>query len=579
MKIYEKFKVKFLVVISLLILANMAIVYIIQGNTFNAVFDTMIADNLNKTVESVEKGINKKKDYISDIGLIVANSNDASMVIKSRDEEHVNINIDRYVHNFPDMFIEIFDKNGERVAKGVNVSFISKNEYIQKAVQTPFYFTEIVEERGLLYMKNYSTIRDTTGNIGTAVVSTLISKDFLNGLKPSSLFEVTIYNESHSRIVSTQDGESNTFDKSVKVQDGLVFKNGHYITAKSIFGKKFTLEMVFNNEKSDAMKKKIMMKVWYVNLAFILISLIILNMLATTIIKPMNEIIKGLNELRGGNLEYRILSDSNDEIGAAIKFFNSTAEFLKETKENEKRIYSLEKIASAGRLASGVAHEIKNPLASMDMIIEVYRRKFDTIKFKKEDFDLLSGEIKRINNILESLMNFSRNEKITIDEYNICEITADIINLVDKNVTACGNEIASKTDSPEYKVMCDKNLIKQMLLNLILNANEAVEKGRIEVDISGDVSKIDITISDTGSGIEEAIMNKIFEPFFTTKVNGNGIGLAIVKKIADIHEFNLNVISSDIGTKFIISINREKNKKLKIKNIDISEEIFFRRKK
>lgn len=557
MKIYEKFKFRFIAIIAILIVGDMVAVFMIQRNTFDNLIRATFTESIKYTISSIERGLDEKREKIKDVSRTIVNSQEVIELLEGKRKITVNPTIDRYLYSFPKIMIEIYDKSENRIAKGLNVTADADAKYLKRAANTPLQYTDISIKNGKILMKNYSTIQNLREKLGTAVVSIEISEEELSELI-----------EKHYTLKLYEAGKNN--EK----------REGYFTARKEILDGIAEVEIGVKASKINEIKRDIVFKIWYVNIAFIIISMVIMNIIASEIITPMNRIITGLTELKKGNLNYRIENKYAGEIGTAVKSFNETTEYLRETRENEKRIYNLDKIASAGRLASGVAHEIKNPLASMAMIIDLYKRKGTDISFKHDDLALLSDEIKRINGILENLLDFSKSDKINIENNNIKDIVEDIYNLVEKKISSSGNHISIEEFGDGFDIKCDKNLIKQMILNLILNSSDAVSNGDITVKIDSGVKMLAIEVKDNGEGIDESIKEKVFEPFFTTKVNGNGIGLAVVKKIADIHSFEISIDSKKgFGTTVKIEIDKEKNKKLKVENINISDEIFLRRRK
>lgn len=208
----------------------------------------------------------------------------------------------------------------------------------------------------------------------------------------------------------------------------------------------------------------------------------------------------------------------------------------------------------------------------------MYYERFENIDFKKEDFKLISEEIKRINGSIERLLDFSRSYEMKLEKVSMRKAIDSIKELMDKKIAERKNKIYINVEEQMAEIYGDKNLLRQAFLNILMNANEATEGGIISITLHENENNKIISFEDTGKGMEKATLEKIMEPFYTTKVKGSGIGLAVVKKIMDIHEFEYRIESiQNQGTNFKIIIDKEKNKRLNIEGFRFKEEEILER--
>jgi len=260
--------------------------------------------------------------------------------------------------------------------------------------------------------------------------------------------------------------------------------------------------------------------------------------------KPLHILLQATRKLKGGDLGFRIQA-LKDEFGEVAGSFNEMASSLN---EQMRKMQRAEQMAVCGELAAGLAHEIKNPLAGIKAAIEVLA---DELTSSKENHDTLLkviAEIRRLESLMKSLLDFARPPKpqfMRVDLNSILEAT--IAFLIKQPSFSQKKTQFTKivTDFGEYlpAIIADPQQLRQVFINLLLNANEAMpDGGTVTVRTSHDsCGSIQISISDTGPGIQEDIRDKIFYPFFTTKPKGTGLGLAISKQLIEQHRGFINV--------------------------------------
>ncbi len=240
----------------------------------------------------------------------------------------------------------------------------------------------------------------------------------------------------------------------------------------------------------------------------------------------------------------------------------------REIRETQEQLANAEKLASIGQLAAGVAHEINNPLGSIMIYASILKKKFEkNIEDQQsvEDLKLIIEEANRCKNIVANLLNFARQGKLRLTNANIQDLINDVIRLIKvkpefKEINLCTN-----ISDNNVIIECDVDQLKQALLNIIINACEAVESKEekiITINLIQNEDKLFIKISDTGIGINPENMNKIFTPFFTTKKigKGTGLGLAITYGIIKMHKGDIKVQSTvGKGTTFTILLPIKQN--------------------
>ena len=229
-----------------------------------------------------------------------------------------------------------------------------------------------------------------------------------------------------------------------------------------------------------------------------------------------------------------IRDDDGRKIGEIMVFSDLTR-----VKRLENKLRQAEKLKAVGELAAGIAHEIRNPLASINGSIEMLAESADSSDGDKRLFNVIMKESSRLNDIIEGFLNYARDREPELRRINVREMLEDVLMLM-RNDPAFGNriQISIDIDSSDVEILGDPGQLKQVFINLIKNAAEAIlEEGNINVLVSPakDPEYVEIAVSDNGSGIPQEKLKDIFNPFFTTKSNGMGIGLAVAEKIIRKH--------------------------------------------
>ena len=210
-----------------------------------------------------------------------------------------------------------------------------------------------------------------------------------------------------------------------------------------------------------------------------------------------------------------------------------TAELI----ETHKRLVTQERIAALGRAAAQVAHEVKNPLAGL--LLYSLHLKNKSSNFSESQtylIDKIVDTIKHLNSRVEQILGFARPVNLTLKSGNLNEIVNDVLDLLRPQLTANKVEARLSLHEPAAYAMLDESSIRGALMNLMLNAIEAMrEGGTLSITIDQTAESLRLEIADTGHGIGEEESKKIFEPFYTTKEQGLGLGMPYARKIIEQH--------------------------------------------
>jgi two-component system, NtrC family, sensor histidine kinase PilS len=223
----------------------------------------------------------------------------------------------------------------------------------------------------------------------------------------------------------------------------------------------------------------------------------------------------------------------------------------------ENDVRQAEKMAAIGQLAAGIAHEIRNPLASISGSVELL---FSMLRSQTDDetklMNIVMKEIKRLNGLVGEFLDFVRPEGSPEAQININEVVINVADLLKMNKTL-NHKVNLVTDLQSQKVILGNfNKLKQAILNIVINAYQAMEKndgGKITVRTLDFPEKVVLKVRDEGVGMNETTVKKMFEPFHTTKKSGTGLGLAVTHKILEVHRAKVYVDSElGRGTEFVI---------------------------
>ena len=233
---------------------------------------------------------------------------------------------------------------------------------------------------------------------------------------------------------------------------------------------------------------------------------------------------------------------------------------ITEAKKSEEIIRRMDRLSSLGQLSAGIAHEIRNPLSGIKLNLQILSKKIKDPESIEKINDSLEG-IGRINNLIKSVLNFTRPAVPKFKPDYLQRVLKDTVSIMESQLKRKKIMVIMDLPAAEQAIAFDENQIRQVFVNLVLNAMAAMpEGGTIKITGSmdhyepGKAGLFHLVISDNGSGIRQDLLPRIFDPFFTTKPEGTGLGLSIVHKILEQHKATIEVESSDsAGTVFTLT--------------------------
>jgi signal transduction histidine kinase len=272
--------------------------------------------------------------------------------------------------------------------------------------------------------------------------------------------------------------------------------------------------------------------------------------LAYFIQRPMVELQEKIAQISEGNLNVSVsFAKRNDEIGDLGRNFNHMTKQLRDSREEIELLHRTqmsraEHLATLGELAAGLAHEIRNPLAGIAGVIEIISRDLPSTSPARAVVKDVRQEITQINRILTDLLETARPHPPQVCRGNLNTTVEHAVMLARQQVLSKPIKIELQKSPELLEVEHDSDQIHQVLLNLLLNATQAIEgAGTVNVEIKPCGDHASIIVKDTGRGIPAPQLPNIFRPFYTTKGNGTGLGLSLARRIVEEHHGQIEVTS------------------------------------
>jgi len=428
---------------------------------------------------------------------------------------------------------------------------------------------------GVLLNRNQTivdTVRDTVfqqeiykgRNIGTATI-------FFNDLRIST----NVMTPDGKRAIGTRvsrEVKERVLNKGERWTDRAFVVSDWYITAyepiKDIFGERVGMLYVGVLEAKYAdMRRKALLILISIIVVGMALAVVLGYILANKIMHPVHQLIKASKQVSEGSLTPEIGPISKDEeMGVLQSTFKDMVEAVgRRSAEAENRLIQSEKQASIGRLAAGVAHEINNPLTGILTFTRILQRSKDIGEKSQSHLQKVAESTVRVRKIVKGLLDFSRQTELDQEPTDVNRLIRSVISAMDNQALVKGVSITFNPGENLPMLTLDRSQFQSVLINLIINAFDAMKRGgtiTISTGISlsvGDTDQkgVEIAVADTGCGIQHKDLDKLFDPFFTTKEvgKGTGLGLSVSYGIIQRHGGTIRVQSEvDRGSTFTIWI-------------------------
>jgi two-component system, NtrC family, sensor kinase len=291
-------------------------------------------------------------------------------------------------------------------------------------------------------------------------------------------------------------------------------------------------------------------------IGLMVITSLVIFLVMRRVVRPITSLVAGTKRISSGDLDHPLEVKTKDEIGMLADSFNTMTNNLKTTRN---QLLQSERLASLGRMAAGIAHEINNPLTGIMMFTSSLQ---DEQKGEdgelSETLDVIMTETKRCREIIRGLLDFARQRQSNYQVHSILDILKNSLKIISSHVQAAGIEVVTRFDASIPAMLVDGIQLEQVFLNLMINAIDAMPDGgtlTIRATMTSD-DEAGISVSDSGTGITPENISHVFEPFFSTKgTKGTGLGLAVSWGIIDQHHGTITVESEvNKGTTFTVKL-------------------------
>jgi signal transduction histidine kinase len=251
-----------------------------------------------------------------------------------------------------------------------------------------------------------------------------------------------------------------------------------------------------------------------------------------------------------GDLSVQVPVKGHDEIGQLSETFNEMVERLREHRVLEERLHFAERSTAIGRLASAVAHEIRNPLNFINLSIDHARERLAPEEpRKKDEFDRILGsmkaEVSRLNRLVGDFLSFGKPMRLDRRECSLPDVLREVASLVDHKARDQGIALTMEIQPDIPRIVADPELLKTCFLNLMINACDAMPGGGVlALAVERHDESLIVSVKDTGAGMTPEAIKTAFEPYFSTKETGLGLGLALTQKIVGDHGGSIHLESA-----------------------------------
>jgi len=262
------------------------------------------------------------------------------------------------------------------------------------------------------------------------------------------------------------------------------------------------------------------------------------------------------------DLNTSFLADESGEITGVVAVIRDVTEI----KDLNEEVARHKRLAALGKLSAGIAHEIRNPLSSIRGLAQFVYNSFSKTDERKEDLNTIIQEVDRLNKLVVQVLDFAKLQKPNLTRFSLNDLIGKITELFKLEIKDKQVKFNSELSPDISKIQADEDQVRQILMNVIINAIQAIpKKGEIKIKTEKAIFKgepaIKLIIEDSGIGIPEKDFTQIFDPFFSTKDKGSGLGLSIVYKLIETHQGEIKVESKEgEGTKFVIFLPQKGGK-------------------
>lgn len=420
-------------------------------------------------------------------------------------------------------------------------SFISQKRSFQKVqAETKSYLEEL--------KRRYD---ETKNERDLMVLNRMLIEEFYPGLAPKRVKLEKKFLKRKDLFIIARLGEEG------KKKDGQ--KPYNVIMPVSIKGKHLGyihISMILDDYK--LLQKRNHLKRIITTILVFSLGMVLCLILAEKYTRPIKMVAMASKGIIEGNLQKIDDPERKDEIGTLIKTYNEMIDKMIERRKLEEKLKESEQLSLIGQLSAGIAHEIRNPLNFISLTVSHVREAIEGTEMEEREellglLDSAMKEIQRMNELIHNFLFLGKKINLKRERVEIRKIVDEAIHLLRDKI---GEGIRVEVRGDNEDILCDREYIRICLVNLILNALEAIDgEGKIEIEYGKENSSKYIKVTDNGIGIQEELKDKVFEPYFSTKKSGIGLGLALTKRFVLEHGGSISLESiPKVGTTVKITL-------------------------
>jgi len=304
--------------------------------------------------------------------------------------------------------------------------------------------------------------------------------------------------------------------------------------AANVMLAKQELHLPIELEKYAALAERVRGRSLALFLGVFAVGVVLSTGLASRFTRPIRKLDAGFRRLSEGDLDVRVDVGGKDEIGRLSRALNEMAGKLRASRDQGRELMRREKLSALGRMAAGVAHDVRNPLHSIGLTLQHLRETARPVEDERAtEFDrsleIIRGEIHRLDKVVGSFLSFARSEQGEREPTDLGDLLRETELLVQKEAERRNVDLVLEIDAETPPVPADAEALRSAVLNLVLNSFEAMpEGGKLVLGLTREDDRVVVEISDTGDGIPKEHQEHVFDFAYTTREGGNGLGLAMV---------------------------------------------------
>ncbi|MEW6738727.1 MAG: ATP-binding protein [Nitrospirota bacterium] len=419
--------------------------------------------------------------------------------------------------------VEIGDNKGRVIAAAENHERYGYNRSNDMLIKNAFHrkiSTGIeLSEGGFVIRASAPVYYNENQIIGTITAGISLDSRLLSKIKELSNTDIVLMDNNKRIISSTLEPDNQMYS-----EDRLLLEFPLSDVSSSAIGR----VVIVQKNKLPQIIARVQITLFILLLVIAAISIFILSITLRRLTQPIIKLKEGAELIGNGAFEHRIDVASQDEVGELSESFNRMAQNLKKLHSMEESLRQSERLAAVGKFAAGIAHEINNPIGNIMGIAKLTQRSISD-DLIRADLETIIKDANRCARIVKDLLTYSRQSLPKKEKTALNSIVEDAVNSLRNKLDSKNIEIKKEFYNNLPDVFIDPLQINQVLTNVLLNAVQSIEtSGIVTVKTTQDEnSMVEISISDTGCGIDEDIQDKIFYPFFTTKAVGEGTGLGL----------------------------------------------------